>query len=101
MKGLDCFFRHDTKTFKMNHRHYYMPQMFKYETQYHTAPDKDQYLENYVNVTERLPFFQSIHGGSRMTTEEETLNEKAWGFVKEIPKEYDQKSEDDSYLHDE
>jgi len=23
------------------------------------------------------------------------FNEKAWGFVKEIPKEYDQKSEDD------
>ena len=51
MKGKDCFFRHNNRTFKQNHRHYYTPQLFKLEIMYDNAKDKNNFFENYINVT--------------------------------------------------
>jgi hypothetical protein len=88
MKGNDCFFRHSSRTFKQNHRHFYTPQMFKLETMYQSAPDKKYFLDNYPNVTERLSVFAKI-------TETATQEEKAWGLVQELPLEQPESSNEE------
>ena len=60
MYGEECMFRHEYRNLHHLHRHYYTPQIFKLETQYASAPDKEAYLRDYASVPERLPIFRAI-----------------------------------------
>lgn len=71
-------FRHEHRTFKQLHRHYYTPQLYKFETLYATAPDKKAFLEAYSSTTERLPVFQNIHEQYN-----NKLAEKEWGLLQQ------------------
>lgn len=59
--GYRCMFRHEHRNFTQLHRHYYTPQLFKLETQFHSAVDKARYLETFESRTVRLPIFADIH----------------------------------------
>ena len=69
-------FRHEHRSFKQLHRHFYTPQIFKYETLYASAPDKRAFIEAYTPETQRLPIFQSIHDDHS-----KKLAEKEWGLL--------------------
>lgn len=76
MYGEACMFRHEHRTFKQLHRHYYTPQLYKFETLYDSAPDKKAFIEAYASTAERLPVFQNIHEKYN-----NKLAEKEWGLL--------------------
>ena len=59
--GVGCMFRHEHRSWKQLHRHYYMPHMFKYERSYASAASKSNFMKTFVPEPERLPVFAQIH----------------------------------------
>ena len=74
MYGAGCMFRHEHHIFHQLHRHFYKPQMFKLETQYESAPDKEAFIRDYMAVPERLPVFKAIH-----QIHDDAEAERQWG----------------------
>ena len=49
---------------------------------YQTARNKNQFLDQYVNVTQRLSCFEDITAAKQETSDPEA-DAKAWGLVKD------------------
>jgi len=60
MYGSECIFRHEYRTLKNLHRHYYTPQLYKLETLNQNALRKGGLLRKYEPTTRRLRAFERI-----------------------------------------
>ena len=61
MYGTTCMFRHEHRSFKQLHRHYYTPNLNIFEMLFTTAPSKRVFLKAYKPSTARLEVFANIH----------------------------------------
>ena len=61
MYGTRCMFRHEHRSYKQLHRHYYTPQLYALETLFFTSQNKGAFLKLYRPNTKTLPVFANIH----------------------------------------
>ena len=74
MYGTRCMFRHEHRSYKQLHRHYYTPQLYALETLFFTSTNKAAFLKLYRPNTRTLPVFEKIHSmfDSERDEEDET-----------------------------
>ena len=74
MYGTRCMFRHEHRSYKQLHRHYYTPQLYALETLFFTSTNKAAFLKLYRPNVRKLPVFEKIHSmfDSEKDEEDET-----------------------------